>query len=160
MALDFLKLSDEKLADEFYKPDPETYMPKRREKVAKFAEAAAQAAKEGKETFRRKAFVISNGVAQAHVRSGADNLTIDGKDTFHVPAERLAEFYEGVAKEARSGNLDEAIGTEPEFSSSHGASTPRERSQVTREMSPEHRKAISDAAKKRWAEKKAAEKKN
>ena len=159
MALDFLKLTDEKLADEFYKPDPETYMPKRREKVAKFADAAAQAAKEGKETFRRKAFVISNGIAEARVRNGAEDLTIKGKDVFFVEKKDLAEFYEGVAKDARSGHLDEAIGTEPEYSSAHGAATPRERSQVTREMSPEHRKAISDAAKKRWAEKKAAEKK-
>ena len=153
MALDFLKLSDEKLANDWAKPSPESYMPKRRAQVARYANSAAKAAKEGKQKFRNGGFEISNGVAAARIRLGKDDIKVGDKEVHFIPAERLVDFYTGVAKAAEAGELDKSFDYEPDQAE---ASTVRS-SSGTRQMSEEHRKAISDAAKKRWAEKKKAE---
>ena len=152
MALEFLKLTDSKLAEDFNKADPETYMPKRREKVAKLAERAAKAAKEGKTRGPLGTFETKNKAARVFVKMDKDTafpLWGNGKvDHDFMPAERVSDFYEGVAKSARAGELDSHFDWEPE----------KEKNQDIgaggRTMSDEHRKAISEAAKKRWAEKK------
>lgn len=153
MALEFLKLTDSKLAEDFNKADPETYMPKRREKVARLADRAAKAAKEKKARGPLGTYTIKNNAARVSVRMDKDTafpLWGNGKvDHDFMPAERVSDFYEGVAKSARAGELDSHFDWEPEKEQNQDAGA------GGRTMSEEHRKAISEAAKKRWAEKKA-----
>ncbi|PNQ74325.1 hypothetical protein BA950_14765 [Erythrobacter sp. SAORIC-644] len=153
MALEFLKLTDSKLAEDFNKADPETYMPKRREKVARLADRAAKAAKEKKARGPLGTYTIKNNAARVSVKMDKDTafpLWGNGKvDHDFMPAERVSDFYEGVAKSARAGELDSHFDWEPEKEQNQDAGA------GGRTMSEEHRKAISEAAKKRWAEKKA-----
>ena len=153
MALEFLKLTDSKLAEDFNKADPETYMPKRREKVARLADRAAKAAKEKKARGPLGTYTIKNNAARVSVRMDKETafpLWGNGKvDHDFMPAERVSDFYEGVAKSARAGELDSHFDWEPEKEQNQDAGA------GGRTMSEEHRKAISEAAKKRWAEKKA-----
>ncbi|MFI8667983.1 hypothetical protein ACIGGE_16270 [Qipengyuania sp. NPDC077410] len=153
MALEFLKLTDSKLAEDFNKADPETYMPKRREKVARLADRAAKAAKEKKARGPLGTYAIKNNAARVSVRMDKETafpLWGNGKvDHDFMPAERVSDFYEGVAKSARAGELDSHFDWEPEKEQNQDAGA------GGRTMSEEHRKAISEAAKKRWAEKKA-----
>lgn len=152
MALDFLKLADDKLAKDFNKAAPETYMPKRREQVAKFAEAAAKAATSKQPKGPRKSYEISNGVAAARVRLGTSDLDVGGKEVQYVPAERLADYYTGVAKAARAGELDKHFDWEPDQTDNSGPA--RTSSRATREIKPEltHRRNV-----KRYGEDRANE---
>jgi predicted transcriptional regulator len=109
MALDFLKLADDKLAKEFNKKPEKDVMPARRAKVLESIDKALAAIKAGEDNPKRGAYSTKDKVSKATLRLGARKLSIKGEEEFFVPRERLADFYTQARASVAAGELDAAI---------------------------------------------------
>lgn len=152
MALDFLKLADDKLAKEFNKKPERDVMPARRSKVVEGIDKALAAIKAGEDNPKRGAYSTKEGISKATLRLGSRKLSIKGEDEFFVPRERLGDFYSQARVAVAAGELDAAITAS--LGQVEASTTKRASSEATREIRPElvHRRNVA-----RYGEARAAE---
>jgi hypothetical protein len=153
MALDFLKLTDDKLAQDFNKKPEKDLMPARRSKVLEGIDKALASIKAGEDNPKRGSYSTKEGVSKATLRFGSRKLAVKGTDEFFVPRERLQDFYTQARKSVEAGELDDAIKAAL-AGKTEASNAKAPKSEVVRVIQPElvHRRNV-----KRYGEERAAE---
>lgn len=110
MALDFMKLTDPKLAKEYKGRRLKDTVPKRREKlIAGINRTLAQLQLAKEDSPSRGWYSTKQGVTRATLRLGSRRLIVDGQSEFFVPRERAPDFYKQARASAERGELDDAL---------------------------------------------------